>query len=220
MNRREWLKRVGPGSLALASLPTIVIRRATPAWAASGRMHFHFSATSYIPGEIDRLVIGGSGSFTSAHVEGQGSFAHYDGSMPGPNNIRFNFTGTWRATRLVSFDLLGTYGTDAAGNNTLAAGKLVMEIDLVRPGNPSRVPSLLTLVSNLAPADFMPDTGEPDGVTLLAPNIPGGFLFEPIEFQSTVPGPRQAFVPVVFSTLVETRHGVPPAESGAGGDDG
>ena len=198
MNRREWLKR----------------------WAASGRMHFHFSATSYIPREIDRLVIGGSGSFTSAHVEGQGSFAHYDGSMPGPNNIRFNFTGTWRATRLVSFDLLGTYGTDAAGNNTLAAGKLVMEIDLVRPGNPSRVPSLLTLVSNLAPADFMPDTGEPDGVTLLAPNIPGGFLFEPIEFQSIVPGPRQAFVPVVFSTLVETRHGVPPAESGAGGDDG
>jgi len=212
MNRRELLTRVGLGSLALASLPTIVTSRATSAWAGSRPMNFHFSATSYIPGEIDRLVIAGSGSFTSAHVEGQGSFAHYDGSMRGPNNIRFHFTGTWKATRLVSFDLLGTYGTDAAGNNTLAAGKLVMEIDLVRPGNPSRVPSLLTLVSNLAPADFMPDTGEPDGVTLLAPNIPGGFLFVPIEFQSVVPGPGEAFVPVVFSTLVETRHGVPPVQ--------
>src|SRR2546428_2128798 len=114
MNRREWLKGVGLGSLALASLPTIVTRRATSAWAASGPMNFQFSATSYIPGEIDRLVIAGSGSFTAAHVEGQGSFAHYDGSMRGPNNIRFHFTGTWKATRLVSFDLLGTYGTDAA----------------------------------------------------------------------------------------------------------
>ncbi len=180
MNRRKWLKRVGLGSVALASLPTIVTRRATPAWADSGPMNF-------------------------------GSFAHYDGSMPGPNNIRFNFTGTWKATRLVSFDLLGTYATDAAGNNTLAAGKLVMEIDLVRPGTPSRVPSLLTLVSNLAPADFMPDTGEPDGVTLLAPNKPSGFLFVPIGFRSIVPRPGEAFVPVVFSTLVETRHGVPPA---------
>src|SRR6266404_2195692 len=211
MNRRKWLKRVGLGSVALASLPTIVTRRATPAWADSGPMNFHFSATSYIPREIDRLVIAGSGSFTSAQVEGEGSFAHYDGSMPGPNNIRFNFTGTWKATRLVSFDLLGTYATDAAGNNTLAAGKLVMEIDLVRPGTPSRVPSLLTLVSNLGPADFMPDTGEPDGVTLLAPNKPGGFLFVPIGFRSIVPPPGEAFVPVVFSTLVETRHGVPPA---------
>jgi hypothetical protein len=214
MNRREWLKSIGPGSLALASLPTIVTRRATPAWADddddSGPMNFHFSATSYIPKEIDRLLIAGSGRFTSEQVKGQGSFAHYDGSTPGPNNIRFNFTGTWRATRLVSFDLLGTYGTDATGNNTLAAGKLVMEIDLVRPGNPSRVPSLLTLVSNLGPADFMPDTGEPDGVTLLAPNKPGGFLFIPVEFRSTVPRPTEAFVPVVFSTLVETRH-VPPA---------
>lgn len=214
MNRREWLKSAGLGSLSLASLPTVIATRATRAWAASGPMNFHFSATSFIPGEIDRLVIAGTGRFTAAHVEGQGSFAHYDGSKEGPNNIRFNFTGTWKATRLVSFDLLGTYGTDAAGNNTLAAGKLVMEIDLVRPGSPSRVPSLLTLVSNLAPADFMPDTGEPDGVTLLAPNIPAGFLFVPVKFQSVpfVPPEGEAFVPVVFSTLVETRHGVPPVE--------
>jgi hypothetical protein len=214
MNRRKWLKKVGLGSVALASLPTIVTRRATPAWADdddSRPMNFHFSATSYIPMEVDRLVIAGSGRFNSAHVEGEGSFAHYDGTIPGPNNIRFNFTGTWKATRLVSFALLGTYATDAAGNNTLAAGKLVMEIDLVRPGNPSRVPSLLTLVSNLAPANFMPDTGEHDGVTLLAPNKPGGFLFIPIEFRSTVPQ-GQAFVPVIFSTLDEERHGVPPAK--------
>jgi hypothetical protein len=132
----------------------------------------------------------------------------------------------------VSFDLFGLYGTDSEGNNTLAGGILVMDIVLVRPGTPTRVPSLLALVSTLPPAGFtnIPSTfelvfaGSPspssftvlDGVILLAPNLPGvdGFLFTPIDMLPNPDVPPEdklsssepaVFLPVVFSTLKESR---------------
>jgi hypothetical protein len=240
MNRREWLKRIGLGSLALTSLPTILTGRATPAWADSGTtMNFHFSAISQRPGFQgpdqrfgDRLVMAGSGKFTVQHgkkhgrVKGQGSFAHYDATLPPGQNIVSFFTGTWQTTGFVSFDLFGLYGTDSEGNNTLAAGLLVMDIVLVRPGTPTRVPSLLALVSTLPPAGLpnIPSTfvldGIPspfnvlDGVILRAPNIPEGFLFTPIDMLPNPDVPPEdklsssepaVFLPVVFSTLNESR---------------
>ena len=186
----------------------------------STTLNFHFSTTSYIPGEVDRVAISGSGQIcgkfkvgevvTKGKVDAEGSFAHYDGTMPGPNNIRFDFTGTWYATKLVSFQLLGFYGPDSAGKYPLAAGVLVMEINLVRPPSSliplTSVPSLLTLVSNVKPATVF-DSGQPDGATLLAPNQPGGFLFIPIPFESSAPAPMgQAYMPVMFTTLKEDRH--------------
>jgi hypothetical protein len=176
----------------------------------------------------DRLVMGGSGQFSgkfrvgqtalSGQVNAEGSFTHYENNLRPGDNIPLKFTGTWRATSLASFELLGYWGTDSAGKFPLAAGVLILNIELVRPPTPSipltRVPSLLTLVSNLKPAG-VPSSGKfkSDGVTLLAPNDPlNGFYFIPVPFMSTVPGELQgaeAYTPVLFSTLNEDRGNAP-----------
>jgi hypothetical protein len=196
-------------------------------------LNFHFSGDSYRPGSncnaagcTDRLVMGGSGTIhgrfckgetaTAGRVTAQGSFAHYDISLPPGNNIPLKFTGTWKATNLVSFKLLGLYGTDSQGVFPLAAGVLVLDIVLVRPATTliplTRVPSLLTVVSNLQPSGVM-SSGQPDGVTLLAPNSPQGFFFIPIPVDSVpLPGglTMEAHTPVLFSTLHEDRNEPPP----------
>jgi hypothetical protein len=185
-------------------------------------MNFHFTGDSYRKGFTDRLVMGGSGSFsgqfvagqtvTTGQIQGEGSFAHFDGSAkPGTgssSNIVNFFTGTWKATKFVSFKLVGNYGPDQAADFPTAAGILTLQIELVRPGNPDTVPSLLTLVSNLSPGGF--STGQPEGITLLAPNVPGGYFFEPIQFTSSVPAAGEGFVSVLFSTLNERRGAAPP----------
>jgi hypothetical protein len=193
----------------------------------------------------DRLVFGGSGQIigqwqvgqtvTTGQVNAQGSFAHYENNLsPSPpgNNIPLKFTGTWRATNLVSFELLGFWGTDSEGIFPLAAGVLVLDILLVRPATAliplSEVPSLLTLVSNLnnLKAANLPNSRMPEGITLLAPNDPvNGFFFVPTPFVSTL-GERggredednrrghrsdvqEAYTPVLFSTLWENRGNAP-----------
>jgi hypothetical protein len=193
-------------------------------------LNFHFSGDSYrvnTPQQTggpypDRLVMGGSGhirgkfrvgkTVLEGKVDAQGSFAHYEDNLsplPPGNNIPLKFTGTWRATNLVSFELLGLWGFDSAGNTPLAAGVLVLDIDLVRPATTliplTSVPSVLTLVGNLSPSGTT-SSGMPDGVTLLAPNDPvNGFFFVPVQYQSTVPGSGEAYTPVIFSTLDEDR---------------
>ena len=84
------------------------------------------------------------------------SFVHYDRALRGPDNIVDGFTGTWVATKLVSFHLTGVYGS-------LAAGILEMDIDLVRLG--TTAPARLKLVSNLRPVSQQLATDEPDGLT-------------------------------------------------------
>jgi len=201
---------------------------------ANVKLNFHFSGDSYrvnTPQQAggpypDRLVMGGSGQFSGkfqvgktvsgGQVNAQGSFAHYENNLsplPPGNNIPLKFTGTWRATNLVSFELLGFFGTDSAGDFPLAAGVLVLDIELVRPPTTliplTKVPSQLQLVSNLQPAG-VPSSGMPDGITLLAPNDPAnGFFFVPVQYQSTVPGAGEAYTPVLFSTLNEDRGNAP-----------
>jgi hypothetical protein len=197
---------------------------------ANVKLNFHFSGDSYrinTPQQSggpynDRLVMGGTGQFSgkfqvgqtvsSGQVNAQGSFAHYDKSLPPGHNIPLAFTGTWRATDLVSFTLLAYYGFDSEGNTPLAAGILVLDIELVRPPTTliplTKVPSRLTLVSNLKPATGV--ASPQDGVTLLAPNNPvSGFFFVPVRYQSTDPGPGEAHTPVLFSTLQENRGNAP-----------
>jgi hypothetical protein len=194
-------------------------------------LNFHFSGNSYrisTPQQIrlgmrgpwpDRLVMGGSGQISgkfqvgktvlNGGVVAQGSFTHFENNLPPGQNVPLKFTGTWRATSLLSFKLLGLWGFDSAGNTPLAAGVLVLGIDLVRPPTKliplTSVPSLLTLVCNLPPAGVTPGKFR-DGITLLAPDDPvNGFFFVPVRYQSTVPGTREAYTPVLFSTLNESR---------------
>jgi len=158
-------------------------------------LNFHFSGDSYRPGSNcgaascdDRLVMGGSGTVygsfcigqtvTNARVAAHGSFTHYETS--GPNmpgyDIPLAFTGTWKSTGLVSFQLLGLLGTDSEGTYPLAAGVLVMDIVLVRPLTTAipltRVPSLLALVGTLQtwPGVSLPSSFP--GVSISVPGTP------------------------------------------------
>lgn len=223
-------------------------------------LSLHFSGDSYRPKSNcgateacdDRLVFAGSGTLrghfcvgqtiTNGQVQADGSFAHYQVTAPNTpgNDIPLKFTGTWKSTKLESFQFLGLLGTDASGNYPLAAGIAVMDIVLVRPSTPAipltRVPSLLALVSTLKtwpgntissaaipviPSAFScgnaacnSSNGPINGVYLIAPN-PGGYSFEPIPVTSAtlqVPAsPAEAHTPVVFGTLDEDRDQPPSA---------
>jgi hypothetical protein len=158
-------------------------------------LYFQFSGNSYRINTSeqtggpypDRLVMSGTGQIRGKFRLGQtimdgwvnayGAFTHYENNLPPGSNIPLQFTGTWTATNFVSFELLGLWGTDSAGNYPLAAGVLVLGVNLVRPPTTliplTQVPSVLTLVSNLSPELFStPPTTMPDRVTLLAPNDP------------------------------------------------
>lgn len=236
----------------------------TPAKCPDGspqltKLSVHFSGDSYRPKSNcgaqepcdDRLVFAGSGTLdghfcvgqtvTNAQVKANGSFAHYQVTAPNTpgNDIPLKFTGTWKATKLDSFQFLGLLGTDSSGRYPLAAGVAVMDIVLVRPSTPAipltRVPSLLALVSTLQtwPGTTISSGAAPvipsafscgnaacsvanppqNGVYLIAPN-PGGYSFEPIPVVSgvlQVPAlPAEAHTPVVFGTLDEDRDQPPP----------
>jgi hypothetical protein len=241
MTRGSFLRLFAAAPLAGAAVAPLTRAALAASANASVKLNFHFSGDSYRVNYTDptnnidpttklpypdRLVMGGSGQFSGkfqvgqtvlgGQVNAEGSFAHYENNLsplPPGNNIPLKFTGTWRATNLVSFELLGLFGTDSAGNFPLAAGVLVLDIELVRPPTTAipltKVPSVLQLVSNLQPAG-VPSSGAPDGITLLAPNDPvNGFFFVPVKYESTVPGAGEAYTPVLFSTLNEDRGNAP-----------
>jgi hypothetical protein len=78
MDRRELLKKAGLGSIALASIPTLVDALRTPA-RAQGRMNFHCVCVSAAGDH--RLAIFGQGhldpSKVGSQVEGSGGFFHF-----------------------------------------------------------------------------------------------------------------------------------------------
>jgi hypothetical protein len=164
MNRREFLTRVGVTSIGLASLPAL----ATPALAAPkrGQMGFTFMVISFadtIDGVAHTLVMAGDGHFTSSQVVGSGIFNHLDTAAPGVPKPLLAF-GTWKAKRLISFELVGTYGAQVSG-------VLDMEINLV-PAEGPVIPATLEVICNVGFAGLF--TGEDEGVVLTIPDAPFG----------------------------------------------
>jgi hypothetical protein len=234
MSRGSFLRLFAAAPIAGAAVAQSAFTKAALAATlptSAMTLNFHCSGNSYrintaeqaealksqklpVQPYADRLVFGGSGQITGqwqvgktvsqGQVNAQGSFTHYEDNLPPGQNIPAQFTGTWIATNLVSFELLGFWGPDAAGIYPLAAGALVLDILLVRPKTTSipltQVPSQLTLISNLKglkdpKGQFeskIPSLGAkafplPDGITLLAPNsLTQGFYFIPVPFESTL----------------------------------
>jgi hypothetical protein len=169
IERRELLKRAGVGSAALASFPAL----AGTAWAhdddddRSGRRRFYFQSVSGQAATIsggESIIMSGCGSFSRHSVRGGGEFVHFDGTkIPSPDFIA---TGSWRATRFVSFEEVGTWGVGVSGI-------LVIKIKLIPCDGPTRR-ATLRVVCNIGPAGLM--TGEPEGFVLtvsgLAPFSP------------------------------------------------
>lgn len=154
MNRRNFLKLAGAGSLALAGLQALNLSDAS---AEGGYTNFHFLALSEaVDGaDVHNIIMGGHGKITPGNVVGNGSLSHQLVSAPGvPKPILGE--GTWKATNLVSWDVLGTYGIGVAG-------VLKMEIRIVPISGPT-FPAKLEVVCNIPPAGLF--TGKPEGYVL------------------------------------------------------
>jgi len=177
MNRRRFFKNAGVGSAALASLPILTETLARPARADDDNgLGFRFVCVSKaaIVGGVDhRMIMNGNGKFNGSEAEGGGTYDHFDNASAVPKTILG--AGGWKAGRLLSFSLVGTYGV-------LAAGILEMEVKLLQE-SPSQavIPATLKVVCSIGVAGL--DAGE-EGFTLTIPGVP----FGPFEPFSVVPG--------------------------------
>ena len=189
MSRREFLTKAGVGSLALASLPALGNTLATPA-SVDRPTTFRFVSNSNAPtieGVAHRMLMNGTGMVTPLQVVAAGSFVHINNAAALPTPKPILGSGTWKAKSLLAFELIGTYGS-------LAAGEVEMEIHLIRAFPSSAViPATLRMVCNLAPAGLF--TGEEEGFTLTIPGAPFG------PFQPTTPPSGLT----IFATSVEQR---------------
>jgi len=166
IERRELFKRAGVGSAALVSLPAF----AGTAWAddeddGSDRRRFYFDALSgqaTTLGGGETVVMTGCGSFTQRSVQGGGEFVHFDGTkIPSTDFIN---TGSWRATRFLSFEEIGTWGV-AVG------GILELEIKLLPCDGPAIRGAALKVVCNLSPAGIVTSPFQQEGFTLTVPGL-------------------------------------------------
>ncbi len=192
MDRRDFLRKAGLGTLVAASLPGLLDRLAFPV-LAQGQTGFTFLAFSAAGGAgtaaapQHRFAMGGTGKFGStsagAQVEGGGQFVHhlFPGANPpaGGTPLTIVGSGTWETRRLVSYKQLGTWGV-------LAAGILETLVDLFETTPERRVirGARLKIVCSIGPAGLV-NPGESEGFTL---SIPGSDFFT-----GGTPGP---FVPI------------------------
>lgn len=199
MDRREFLRQAGLGSIALGSLPALLHTVARPAWA-QGRRGFTFDALSRAgsEGTADRpahtLVMAGQGHFDPAKVasqaEGGGYYVHT--TLPGAAPRPVVASGTWRARLLASYKEIGTWGVFAAG-----IAELVVDLFPQIPSAATIRGARLKIVCNIGPAGLV-NPGEIEGYTL---SVPGTDFFT-----GGTPGPFQAIPPggvglTIFSTV-------------------
>lgn len=171
MNRRGFLRKAGLGAIAFGSVPVLAETLAMRAFADEGTTTgFIFAAVSIGPsvdGVVHTVVMDGAGTITPSNVEGGGTFDHLNNAATAGFPRPFFAQGTWKAKRLVSFDVFGRYGL-------FTAAVLTMEVELVRE-LPSRlaVPASLQIACNIP---FVPIlTGKPEGFSLTV----DGLAFHP-----------------------------------------
>jgi hypothetical protein len=162
ISRRQVLQGAGAASILGAfAIPATVFATGGDDDDPASHMNLHFAAvsTAASAGTKGVLLMAGDGRFGSSNIQAHGIFQHIDTTTPKPNTI-LN-AGTWKATSLVSFTSIGTYGVQASGILTL-------KVDLVQDIPSSAVmPATLTVVCNIPFAPLM--TGKPEGFTLDAP---------------------------------------------------
>ncbi len=198
MKRRDFLKKAGIGSAALASIPTLASSLATPAFAhLPGLRPFFFvafSAAGTVGGVEHRIAVNGAGRFLvrSGIVSGiaNGTFVHFDNAPPAPKPVLS--TGTWNAVRFTNFRTgFGKWGVVDAGILDLNVELTVLQSSLGLPLG-TVLPAKLHYVCNIGTAGIT--TGEPEGYSLEIPGTPfatGGAV-----------GPFKALVPPVGVTNI------------------
>lgn len=184
-DRRDFIKKAGAASLALASVSLL----AAPAAAGEQRrgLGYRWMSVSRNPGQTEQIVMNGDGLVNHGQVTGGGNFIHVQ--LGGPPPLPLLGTGTWRARKLVSFETIGTFGT-------FAAGTLVMDTWLL-PVQGGRVPAQVTVNCNVPPGGLF--TGLPEGFFLDV----GGQTFSPwiLDVEGGGPPPQIAVGATIFNIL-------------------
>ena len=166
IDRREFLRKAGLGSIALASLPALMDMFKLPALAQAERgvMFLCVNAAGN-----HRLAMGGAARFDpskgpSSPVTGGGSFTHWTASATAPAPLVAS--GNWNARLLTSYKEIATYPGVAGG-----VGEFVIDIQRLRPSPALIRGAVLTVYCNLGPAGVTAaQTGGIEGYTL---SIPG-----------------------------------------------
>ncbi len=174
LDRKEFLRKAGFGSVALASLPAFGNALTMPAGAAEHERVFYFVAFSkaMVGGADHRFAFSGTGGFSPSRrtVQGWGTYVYVDFSVPGTPKPLLAF-GRWRATKFLG------YGHEVGASGTIRPSIVDLEIGLMpQPG--ARISgATLRLICNVGYAGLT--TGEPEGFKLTVPGIPG--VFEPLD---------------------------------------
>lgn len=185
MDRRSFLTGLGAGSVALA-LPTVAQAMTAPA-VAGAHTNFHFVSFSANLAGTDMLGMAGDGTVNPSRAIGGGAWQHFDNDPALPIPKPVIACGSWDAKRLVSLDVIGTWGC-------YAAGILVMEARFLEQSG-LRFSATVTVVCNIGFAGL--STGLPEGFYVDIPDF--GLSFEP----TTFPDSAAPFGLTVFTTVKE-----------------
>jgi len=184
VNRREFLHRVGAGSIALASLPALMDMFKLPALAQSERGVLFLCIDA---AGTHRLAMGGFARFDPSRgpgspVTGGGSFFHFQavGNPPLP----IVASGNWKARLLTSYKEVATYAGGAAG-----VSEFVIDIQRLRPSPALIRGAVLTIYCTLGPAGVTEaQTGGIEGYTLSIPGTEFSAGGNPGIFRQIPPG--------------------------------
>jgi hypothetical protein len=168
MDRRQFVKHAGIGSLGLGAL---AVTPAALAGYRKGNGHQHFSlvalsGTSAAEAGFDHvLVLEGAGSFKAKNGqvdrEGGGNFVHVRFAPAFPTGQQLVASGKWEVTGFVSYtSTLPDYGR-------VRPSILVVTVDL-HPDVGGSLAGTLQVICNVAFAGLL--TGQPEGYRL---NLPG-----------------------------------------------
>lgn len=173
MDRRQFVKRAGIGSIGLG---TLAVTPAALAGFRKGDGHQHFSlvcisTTSAVEATNHAMVLEGAGSFKvkteQVDHEGGGNFVHIENfptGLPGPLA-----SGTWDVTDFVSY----VRTTPVSDYGRIRSSILTVTV-VLRPDAGGSLAGTLQVICNVGPAGI--STGQPEGFRL---NLPGaGFNFD------------------------------------------
>jgi hypothetical protein len=188
IDRREFLRKAGLGTIAAASLPSLVNSLATPAFAQGSR-GFSFlclaaAGAAGTPAQpAHTIAMGGEGRFDpskpGSRVEGGGTFFHF--TAPGTPPRPIQGAGRWEARLLVSYKEIGTYARHAAG-----VAEIVTDIFSQIPTPAVFRGALLTIYCNIGAAAL--SSGGIEGYTLSIPGTDFSAGGNPGPFRQIPPG--------------------------------
>lgn len=187
LNRKQFLKGIGLGSLGVAWLGASAGTAAAGGVPGIGDGHQFWSLLAFSKGatigDVDhRIGMNGCGTVKPSvgHAGGGGGWFHIDWEPPNSSVIAF---GTWETRRFL--DYIDGFGDFAV----VRASILELEIELNRHfPSPATIPATLRIICNVGPAGI--STGENEGFVL---TVPGG-----------PPSPFVPLVPALGLTVIST----------------